>query len=133
MGGAAAYGADAVSGVVNYILKDDFEGAEINIIGGQTFEYADAGRVSVNATWGDNFLDDRLNVAISGEYSKIDSLLASDRASFRPDNITSISNFANGGFRNPAFTPGLVGSTAFLAGGVDGVPSTIYGLSLIHI
>lgn len=127
VGGAAAYGADAVSGVVNYILKDDFEGAEINIIGGQTFEYADAGRVSVNATWGDNFLDDRLNVAISGEYSKIDSLLASDRASFRPDNITSISNFANGGFRNPAFTPGLVGSTAFLAGGVDGVPSTFYG------
>ena len=26
IGGAAVYGSDAVAGVVNYILKDDFEG-----------------------------------------------------------------------------------------------------------
>ena len=28
VGGAAVYGADAIAGVVNFILKDDFEGAE---------------------------------------------------------------------------------------------------------
>ena len=75
VGGAATYGADAVSGVVNYVLKDKYEGAEINIIGGQTFEYNDAGRIAVNATVGKSFLDDRLNVAVSGEYSKIDGVL----------------------------------------------------------
>ena len=26
VGGASVYGADAVAGVVNYVLKDDFEG-----------------------------------------------------------------------------------------------------------
>jgi outer membrane receptor protein involved in Fe transport len=129
VGGAAAYGADAVSGVVNYVLKDKYEGAEVNIIGGQTFDYNDAGRVAVNATVGRSFLDDRLNVAVSAEYSKIDEVLASDRP-FRADNQGGISNFMNGGVRNTAFTPGLPGSLAFLAGGVDGMPSTIYANSL---
>lgn len=129
VGGAATYGADAVSGVVNYILKDDYEGFEVNVVGGQTFEHSDAGRVSVNATWGDNFLDDRLNIAVSGEYSKIDSLLASER-DFRRDNQGSISNFLNGGVRNGAFLPGAIGSTAFLPGGSDGMPQTIYSDAL---
>lgn len=132
VGGAATYGADAVSGVVNYILKDNYEGAEINIIGGQTFEYNDAGRIAVNATVGRSFLDDRLNIAVSGEYSKIDGVLANARP-FRADNQGGISNFLNGGFRNPAYIPGAVGSNAFLAGGVDGIPSTIYSLSLRQI
>jgi outer membrane receptor protein involved in Fe transport len=68
VGGAAAYGADAVSGVVNYVLKDKYEGAHVNIIGGPTFDYNASGRVAVNATVGRSFLDDRLNVAVSAEY-----------------------------------------------------------------
>lgn len=30
-GGSATYGADAVAGVVNFVMKDDFEGLEINV------------------------------------------------------------------------------------------------------
>ncbi|MFC0444293.1 TonB-dependent receptor domain-containing protein [Pseudidiomarina halophila] len=30
-GGSATYGADAVAGVVNFVMKDDFEGVEINV------------------------------------------------------------------------------------------------------
>ena len=33
VGGAAVYGADAIAGVVNFILKDDFEGAEFTFNG----------------------------------------------------------------------------------------------------
>ena len=33
-GASAIYGADAVTGVVNFILKDDFEGLEVNAQGG---------------------------------------------------------------------------------------------------
>ena len=132
VGGAAAYGADAVSGVVNYILKDDYEGAEINIVGGQTFEYQDAGRVSVNATAGASLMEDRLNLAVSAEYSEIDSLRANAR-DFRADNQGALTNFANGGARNPAFVPGAVGSTAFLAANVDGIPSTIFERSLRQV
>ena len=29
-GASAVYGADAVAGVVNFILKDDFEGVQLN-------------------------------------------------------------------------------------------------------
>ena len=35
-GASAVYGADAVGGVVNFILKDDFEGAEVGIRFGDT-------------------------------------------------------------------------------------------------
>ena len=37
VGGAAVYGADAIAGVINYVLKEDFEGAEISV--GQ-YDYA---------------------------------------------------------------------------------------------
>jgi len=37
-GGSAVYGADAVTGVVNFILKDDFEGVQIDLQGGKPFE-----------------------------------------------------------------------------------------------
>lgn len=129
VGGAAAYGADAVSGVVNYVLKDRYEGAEVNLIGGQTFDYQDAARYSVNATYGRNFLDDRLNVAVSGEYSHIDSVLG-DQRDFLMEQAGSISNPFNGGMRNGAFSPGAVGSTAFLPSGADGQPNLIYTAGL---
>ncbi|MEK9780172.1 MAG: TonB-dependent receptor plug domain-containing protein, partial [Gammaproteobacteria bacterium] len=37
VGGAAIYGADAIAGVVNFVLKDDFEGAEFTI---NNYDYA---------------------------------------------------------------------------------------------
>ena len=33
-GASSIYGADAVSGVVNFIMKDNFEGTEIDLQGG---------------------------------------------------------------------------------------------------
>ncbi len=123
VGGAAAYGADAVSGVVNYLLRDDYEGAEVTVIGGQTWEYEDAGRVSVNATWGRNFLDDRLNIAVSGEYSQIDSVLATDR-DYRADGVGFLSNPLNGAQRNPLFVP-LGTQTPFINAALDGIPALV--------
>jgi iron complex outermembrane recepter protein len=37
-GASAVYGADAVGGVVNFILKDDFEGAQVEMRYGDTFD-----------------------------------------------------------------------------------------------
>ena len=31
-GGSAVYGADGIAGVMNFILRDDFEGSELNIV-----------------------------------------------------------------------------------------------------
>lgn len=128
VGGAAAYGADAVSGVVNYVLKDDYEGAEISVIGGQTFDYNDARRVAVNATAGGNFLNDRLNVAVSGEYSDIDGLLTGAR-DYRADGIGFLGNPRNGAQRNPLFVP-LGTQPVFISAAADGIAGSVTALQI---
>ncbi len=77
-GGAAVYGSDAIAGVVNYILKDDFDGLEID--GQQSIStYGDDYRPYLRLTAGKNFADNRGNIAINLEYSKTDPLLDYDR------------------------------------------------------
>jgi outer membrane receptor protein involved in Fe transport len=75
-GGSSVYGADAVSGVVNYILRKDFEGLEIDANFGQLVQdgAADTRRISVLA--GANFFDDRLNVYAHGEYERAEEVFA---------------------------------------------------------
>ncbi|WP_129776897.1 TonB-dependent receptor [Peristeroidobacter soli] len=73
-GASALYGSDAVGGVVNFILRDDFEGAETRLRAGTADgidEYR--GSQAVGGSW------DSGNALISAEYYKRDLLLASDR------------------------------------------------------
>lgn len=92
-GGAAVYGSDAIGGVVNYILKDHFEGMEVD------FQYGigtkgDDKRPSARVTYGKNFADGRGNIAVDLEYSKTDPLLEEDREFFK-SGTRSITNLAN--------------------------------------
>ncbi len=77
-GASAIYGADAVTGVVNFILKDDYEGFNVDASYGISSE-GDAGQTSLTATWGTNFADDRGNVVISVDYRSDDGLTMGDR------------------------------------------------------
>ncbi|WP_379552120.1 TonB-dependent receptor domain-containing protein [Qipengyuania sp. DGS5-3] len=83
-GASAVYGADAVTGVVNFQLKDDFEGVEANVQTGISSQ-GDAWRINGDLTWGTNFADGRGNITISGEYARNDEILFGDR-SFSRDN-----------------------------------------------
>jgi iron complex outermembrane receptor protein len=76
--GGAVYGSDAIAGVVNIILKKNYEGLEID---GQTgiSDRGDYRRQLGRVTAGKNFLDGRANVAINLEYSKTDSLNGNER------------------------------------------------------
>ena len=65
-GASAVYGADAVTGVINVILKDDFEGLEVSAQAGIS-EHNDNFTGSIQALAGGNF--DRGNVMVSVEYS----------------------------------------------------------------
>lgn len=76
-GAASVYGADAVSGVLNFILKKDFEGLEIDANYGMINEDGQANR-RVSALIGKNFLDDRLNVYAHAEYEKVDEVTSLD-------------------------------------------------------
>lgn len=82
-GASAVYGADGVSGVVNFITKKNFDGLEIR----SQYGWSDLGGGEtsfVSAVGGKNFLDDRANVTVALEYSNTDALDPRDRKFSRP-------------------------------------------------
>ena len=76
-GASSIYGADAVSGVLNFILRDDFEGVEIDANYGEINQDGQANR-RISALVGTNLLDDRLNLWAFAEYDNLDELRAAD-------------------------------------------------------
>lgn len=73
---SAAYGSDAVAGVINIITKTDFDGIELNAQMGRTAEN-DRERQDISMTFGHNFSEG--NVWASLGYSNDEGLLARDR------------------------------------------------------
>jgi outer membrane receptor protein involved in Fe transport len=76
-GSSAVYGSDAIAGVVNFILRDDFNGLQIRGNTGVA-EAGYGGNQFVSALGGMNFNDDRGNVTVQGEYSKSKRVFYSD-------------------------------------------------------
>ena len=66
-GASAVYGSDAISGVVNFILKKDYEGAEIRSTA-STSEGGKTDSFNVDALIGGNFDDGRGNITAYGSY-----------------------------------------------------------------
>ncbi|MBQ1500672.1 MAG: TonB-dependent receptor [Sphingomonas sp.] len=135
VGGAAAYGADAVAGVVNYVLRTDYEGYQVRAVSGIS-ERGDAPQYQLSALAGWNLFDGRANVMLSAEYSRNDGLQAISR-DFRNARPGTYTNPFNGGIRNPAFTGTAVidvtnlNNGAFLRASDDGQPSTLFGMGLV--
>jgi iron complex outermembrane receptor protein len=77
-GGAAVYGSDAIAGVVNIIMKNEFEGAEVDGEYGVS-DRGDGQNYRGRITAGHNFLSDRLKIYGSYEYNKTEALSYSDR------------------------------------------------------
>jgi outer membrane receptor protein involved in Fe transport len=77
-GASAVYGADAIAGVVNFVLKDDYEGIAMRAQAGVSDE-GDAATQSIGLVAGRNFADDRGNVAVSFEYARREGLRYFDR------------------------------------------------------
>lgn len=79
-GNSAIYGSDAIAGVVNFVMKTDFEGLRLRGQAGISDE-GDAGSQFVSLTAGKSFMDGRLNIAFAAEYANSDQLLNNDRDS----------------------------------------------------
>ncbi len=77
-GNSAVYGSDAIAGVVNFVLKKDFQGLQFRGQGGQSFEQ-DADNYYASVLAGTNFWDDRGNIAANLEVAQQDPFFASDR------------------------------------------------------
>ena len=76
-GASAVYGADAVTGVVNFILKKNIEGLSVSVTKGAS-ELSDYNNEKATFSYGTNFAEDRGNVAFAVEYSAQDTLNALD-------------------------------------------------------
>lgn len=116
-GASSIYGADAVTGVVNFVLKDDFEGIQANIQSGISSE-GDAFRINADLTWGTNFADGRGNFVVTGEYAQADELQFGERAFSRSNGIfddqVNPARVFQTGELNAANTPNLIAAGAVI-------------------
>lgn len=111
-GAAAIYGADAIGGVINFITRKDYKGAEISASYGVSGQ-GDSDETSVTGTVGVGRLDsDKYNVLLNVNYFKREPLMNLDRERTRTADFrrfgggNQLSTFApSGNFVNP--TTGL--------------------------
>lgn len=83
-GASAVYGADAVTGVVNYVLKRDFEGVTLDGQMGLSSK-GDGRSYRIEGVAGQNFAEGRGNVTLALGYTDDQEVLMGDRA-FTRDN-----------------------------------------------
>ena len=77
-GASAVYGADAVTGVVNYVLKRDFEGLTIDAQMGVSSK-GDGRTARIEGVYGKNFAEGRGNVTFAAGYTKDNEILLGER------------------------------------------------------
>jgi iron complex outermembrane receptor protein len=85
-GASAIYGADAVAGVVNYVLKDDFEGFSV---GGRVSGYdgLPSENYKLTVEWGKNFNGGRTNVSVFANYYHRDAVNSQDDSRWKNDDL----------------------------------------------
>jgi outer membrane receptor protein involved in Fe transport len=96
-GASATYGADAIGGVSNFLLRRDFEGLELDTQWGIT-EVGDGQEMRTSATFGTGVGDGRGNVVFSGEYYDRQASMEKNRSFFLkgwadPTTATNAPNF----------------------------------------
>lgn len=105
-GSSAIYGADGVTGVVNFVLKKNFEGISARAQAGIS-ERGDGGQQLFSITAGRNFAGGRGNVAIAYEYGNDDRVESKDREYLRGPN-------RYGFYRNPNYVANTPGSYLYI-------------------
>lgn len=101
-GATAIYGADAVAGVVNYVLKKDFEGLTLSTQI-TSYDHIPRNDEKVIVEWGRNFNDGATNLSVYADYYHRDRVNSQDEARWFMDDFRD---------RVPAGSP-WEGSTAF--------------------
>ena len=108
-GASAVYGSDAVAGVVNFIMKDDFEGVEVTASHETSLGDLDGNITNLSITMGGNFDNGRGNAVISMGYTNREAVFQGDR------DFSFLTNWDPG--------PGNE-ADGFIAGGSSNIPGT---------
>ena len=103
-GASAIYGADAVAGVVNTVLKNDFEGFNIRTRY-TNFDHLSRNERLITAEWGQNFNEGRTNVAAFFNFFNRDRVRASEDDRWANADLSRLVPtdspwFGNGAWRN---------------------------------
>jgi len=97
-GASAVYGSDALAGVVNFVLKQDFDGVDV----GYNFGVSDRGdgnEDQVDVLLGSNFADGRGNMTAYASWYERDVVVGADRS------WSAVDIFSNGSNTGNAFLP----------------------------
>jgi iron complex outermembrane recepter protein len=121
-GSSAVYGSDAITGVVNFIMREDFEGVEAS------FQHSwDSPTTTptddLNITFGGNFDGGRGNAVISVNYFNRGAITRGDRGGWTFDSLSDGCVTAASWSSTHAGTPLAVpsGQTCRTAGGIPGL------------
>jgi iron complex outermembrane receptor protein len=110
-GASAVYGPDAIAGVVNFLLKKDFEGIDVDAQIG-TNEDSDGEESRVSALMGMNAAEGRGNIMIGLDWTKREAVFQRDR------------DFYLNGWRDPNNPgPDFVQTASYAGGQVIGSPN----------
>ena len=112
------YGADAITGVVNFVTRKDFAGVEISV-GDQITQKGDGNFFRSDVTVGANFDDGRGNAVLSLGYQKSDPVYQGDR----DFSFTQISSYSGGPAGSGTGVPGRFAGTRPLISGTS-TPNT---------
>lgn len=112
-GASSIYGADAIAGVVNIILKQNYQGVEGYGEAG-TSQHGGGTMYHASATMGiGDIASDRYNFFVNVEYEHDDSIKVSDRPfPFNTNNLSSIGGINNIGGQPGNFSGSIYGSVA---------------------
>jgi iron complex outermembrane recepter protein len=121
-GSSAVYGSDAITGVVNFIMRDDFEGMEVNARAG-TDTHTSTPVYNFDLTAGGRFADGRGNVVVSTNYLNRGSISRGRRADWAyyqlQDGCVTRASVSQTGPGVPISVP--AGSSCAAAGGAPGL------------
>ena len=125
--GGATYGADAVGGVINLELIDDYEGFEVDGQFGIT-DQGDGQTFRIGVVGGKNFLNDRANVTVALEYNDINQVTTTSGNRLQASGFVSGQGFASlqNQFATPDDATGI--PTTVLTPGVSNPLNNINGL-----
>ncbi len=120
-GASAVYGSDAVAGVINFILRSDYRGAEFSASYGQTTHSGDGESSKAGALVGFGDLNtDRFNVMINASYEKEKAIYGAQRNFARSSTNVGEGNDTTSGNTWPGVVVNAAGaSRSFLAPAFD--------------
>ncbi len=114
-GASTTYGADAISGVINFVTRRDFAGLEANA-GYQITEQGDGGTFRVDLTMGANFDDGRGNAVFSIGYQEADPVFQGAR----DVSLTTLETFSGTALGSGTAFPSRFSGVRNLAGTANG-------------